>query len=61
MKLDMRNGALEIIPESKKEELAIETIFLGLGGKFDEWIPATGPISALRREHPEAPLELLIH
>jgi hypothetical protein len=44
MKIDMRMDALQIVPENEEEKLAVRTLFLGLGGKFDEWIPNTAPI-----------------
>jgi hypothetical protein len=53
MKLDMRIDALQIVPESEEEKLTIRALFLGLGGKFDEWVPNTSPIVSFQRERPE--------
>jgi hypothetical protein len=52
MKLDMRMDALQIVPENEEEKLAIRTLFLGLGGKFDAWVPNAFPIVSFRRERP---------
>ncbi len=58
MTLDMRSHALVIVPENDEEKLAIQTIYLGFGGRIEEFVPYTGPIAYTRREHPREPIQI---
>ena len=57
MKLNMQNGALEIIPETTEEKLALQSVFLGLGGNSVEREPNASPIGKFLRERIRAASE----